>query len=125
MTLDELWHYPIWLKRYQQADLAVGRLCEVASEELEDGEDDDPDGDEDGEEDPVKLVEEPQVGFSLHDKASLSKANEENPEEEVEEQGVEVDAADDGPCELSELAPELGVLSVPEQTSLDLDIYNS
>ena len=49
--------HPIWLKRYQQADLAVGRLCEVASEELEDGEDDDPDGDEDGEEDPVELVE--------------------------------------------------------------------
>ena len=47
-------------------------------EELHDGEDDDADGEEDGEEDPVELVEEAQVGSSLGDEASLSKADEEN-----------------------------------------------
>ena len=39
---------------------------------------------------------------------------EDPPEEEVEEQGVEVDAADDGSCELGQLAPQLGVLGVPK-----------
>ena len=71
--------HPIWLKRYEQADLAIVRLCEVSSEELDDGEVDDPDGKEDGEKDPVELVEQPQVGSSLKDKSSLSEADEENP----------------------------------------------
>ena len=70
--------YPIWLKRYQQADHAVGCLCKVASQELHDGEGDDPDGNEDREEDPVELVEEAQVGPSLGDKAPLSETDEEN-----------------------------------------------
>ena len=70
--------HPIWLERYEQADLPVGRLCKVASKELHDGEGDDPDGDEGWEEDPVELVEEAQIGPSLGDKASLSKADEEN-----------------------------------------------
>ena len=39
---------------------------------------------------------------------------EDPPEEEVEEQGVEVDAADDGSCELGQLAPQLGVIRVPK-----------
>ena len=57
---------------------------------------------------PLKKLKLPKVIFHF-----------EPPEEEVEEQGVEVDAADDGPCELGELAPQLGVLSVPEQASMD------
>ena len=47
---------------------------------------------------------------------------EDPPEEEVEEQGVEVDAADDGSCELGQLAPQLGVLRVPK--SMIYHIYN-
>ena len=45
-TLTNKKLYPIWLERYEQADLPVGRLCKVASKELHDGEGDDPDGDE-------------------------------------------------------------------------------
>ena len=37
----------------------------------------------------------------------------EAPEEEVEEQGVEVAAGDDGSCKPGELTPQLGLLSVP------------
>ena len=125
--LDPL--YPIWLERYEQADLPGGRLCKAASQELHDGEGDDPDGDECREEDPVELVEESQIGSSLGNKAPLSEADQENsenkstkvvfdfeepPEEEVEEQGVEVDAADDHPCKLGELAVQLGILGVPK-----------
>ena len=39
---------------------------------------------------------------------------EEPPEEEVEEQGVEVDAADDCSCKQGQLAPQLGILCVPK-----------
>ena len=74
-------------------------------------------------------MEESQIGSSLGNKAPLSEADQENsenkstkvvfdfeepPEEEVEEQGVEVDAADDHPCKLGELAVQLGILGVPE-----------
>ena len=38
---------------------------------------------------------------------------EETPEEEVEEQCVEVDAAKDRPCKLGELAPQLVAVGVP------------
>ena len=38
----------------------------------------------------------------------------EPPEEEVEEQGVEVDAADDCSCKQGQLAPQLGILCVPK-----------
>ena len=70
--------HPIWLQRNQQANLPVRCLGKVSPEELHDGEGDDPDGEEDGEEDPVELVEEPQIGFSLDNQAPLSEADEEN-----------------------------------------------
>ena len=38
---------------------------------------------------------------------------EETPEEKVEEQCVEVDAAEDCPCKLGELAPQLVAVGVP------------
>ena len=66
------------------------------------------------------------LGTTIPEMLKLSKVLfyfEDPPEDEVEKQGVEVDADDDGPCELSELAPQLGVLSVSEQTSLDLDMH--
>ena len=122
--------HPIWLKRNQQANLPVRCFGIVAPEELHDGEGDDPDGKKDGEEDPVELVEEPQIWSSLDNKSSFSEADEENskiktvwnviwsdiqerPEEEVEEQRVEVDTAEDCSCKLGQLAPHLVAVGVP------------
>ena len=44
---------------------------------------------------------------------------EETPEEKVEEQCVEVDAADDRPGKLGELAPQLVVVGVPRKDPLN------
>ena len=90
----------------QHADAAKDALRKGARHNLRDGVGEDAHEKEGAKDCPVELVEEGQLRPAFHHETAISEPDEDDPEEEVEEEGVDVDVGHHLPHHLQQLAPE-------------------
>ena len=90
----------------QQADAAKDALGKGAGDNLRDGVGEDAHAEEGAKDGPVELVEEGQLWPSLDHQTAVGEADEDDAEEEVEEEGVDVDVGHYLPHHLQQLAPQ-------------------
>ena len=95
-----------WFCPIQQTDAAQDALLVGARHDLGDWVGEDAHAEEGDEDGPVELVEQGQLRPALNHQAAISKADEDDAEKEVEEEGVDVDVGHHLPHHLQHLAPE-------------------
>ena len=97
------------VQRLEDANPPRDRLPEGAGHDFLDREVEDVDGGEAGEDDPVELLEQLSVGSTVKDQATICIADEDDPPDEAEEEGVEVGHHYHVPRDGEQLAPGAGV----------------
>ena len=97
------------IQRLENANPPRDRLPERARHDFLDREVEDVDGGEAGEDDPVELLEQLSVGSTVKDQAPICIADEDDPPDEAEEEGVEVSHHYHVPRDGEQLAPRAGV----------------
>ena len=97
------------VQRLEDANPPRDRLPKGARHDLLDWEVEDVDGGQAGEDDPVELLEQLSVGSTVKDQAPICIADEDDPPDEAEEEGVEVGHHYHVPRDGEQLAPRAGV----------------